>query len=80
MQKKKKTKAERILRQPSPILIMVDQKQSENVEYLKNLGSMITNDAFNKKKTLFTSKPYLNLKKTLVKCYIWTTALYGAGN
>jgi len=37
-------------------------------------------DAFNKKNTLFTSKPYLNLKKKLVKCYIWTTALYGAEN
>jgi hypothetical protein len=32
--------------------------------------------AFNKKKTLFTSK--LNLRKKLVKCYIWSIALYGA--
>jgi len=34
-------------------------------------------NAFNKKKTLFTSKPYLNLKKTIVK---WRTALHGAEN
>jgi hypothetical protein len=27
--------------------------------------------AFNKKKTLFTSKLDLNLRKKLVKCYIW---------
>jgi len=34
--------------------------------------------AFNKKKTLFTSKLDLNLRKKLVKCYIWNMALYGA--
>jgi hypothetical protein len=55
---------------------------------------MITNDArctreiksriamakagFNKKKTLFTSKLDLNLRKELVQCYIWSIALYGA--
>ena len=33
---------------------------------------------FNKKKTVFTSKLDLNLKKKLVKCYIWSMALYGA--
>jgi len=34
--------------------------------------------AFNKKETLFTCKLDLNLRKKLVKCYIWSTALYGA--
>jgi hypothetical protein len=34
--------------------------------------------AFNKKKTLFTGKLDLNLRKKLVKCYIWSMALYGA--
>jgi len=33
--------------------------------------------AFNKK-TLFTSKLDLNLREKLVKCYIWSIALYGA--
>jgi hypothetical protein len=33
--------------------------------------------AFNNK-TLFTSKLDLNLRKNLVKCYIWSIALYGA--
>ena len=32
----------------------------------------------NKKKTLFTSKLDLNLRKKPVKCYIWSVALYGA--
>ena len=64
-------KVMRISRQPSPLTIMIDQKQLENVECLKYLGSILTNDgrctceiksriamakaAFNKKKTLFTS-------------------------
>jgi hypothetical protein len=34
--------------------------------------------AFNNKKNLFTSKLDLNLRKKLVKCYIWSIALYGA--
>ena len=76
----------RILRQPFPVKIMVDQKQLENVEYLKYLGSTLTNDgrytceiksriavvkaAFNKKRALFTSTLGLELRKKLVKCYI----------
>jgi len=32
--------------------------------------------AFNKRKTLFTSQLDLNLRKKLVKCYTWSTALY----
>jgi len=34
--------------------------------------------AFNKNKNLFTSKLDLNLRKKLVKCYVWSMALYGA--
>ena len=34
--------------------------------------------AFNRKNTLFTSKLELNLRNKLVKCYIWSVALYGA--
>ena len=65
-----KTKIMRISRQPSPVTIMLDQKQLENVECFKHLGSMLTNDgrcaceiksriamakaAFNKKNPLLT--------------------------
>jgi hypothetical protein len=89
-----KTKVMRISRQPYVIKIMTHQKQLENVEYFNYLGSMITNDArckreiksriviakaaFNKKKTPFTCKLDLNLRKKLVQCYIWSIALYGA--
>jgi hypothetical protein len=34
--------------------------------------------AFNKKRALFTSKLDLGPRKKLVKCYIWSIALYGA--
>jgi hypothetical protein len=89
-----KTKVMRISRQPYAIQIMIDQKQLENVEYFKYLGSTRTNDArctreikfrvamakaaFNKKNH-FTSKLDFNFRKKLVKCYIWSTDLYGAG-
>jgi hypothetical protein len=59
------------------------------------LGSRIANDAryiqgiksrivmaqasFNNNKALLTSKLDLNLRKKIVKCYTWITALYGAG-
>ena len=91
-----KTKVMRISRRPSPVTIMIDQKQLENVECFKYLGSMLTYNgrctceikswiamakaAFNKKKNLFTNKLDLNLRKKLVKCYIWSMALYGAEN
>ena len=34
--------------------------------------------AFNKKKNSFNRKLDLNLRKKLVKCYVWSMALYGA--
>ena len=34
--------------------------------------------AFNNKRALFTSMWDLELSKKLVKCYIWSIALYGA--
>ena len=83
----------RISKQPSAIEIMIDQKQPENVEYFKYLGSMVKYDArcareiksriamakvaFNKK-TFFASKLDLNLKNKQLKCYVWSTALYVA--
>jgi hypothetical protein len=34
----------RISRQPSPIQIMIDEKQQKNVEYFNYPGGMIAND------------------------------------
>ena len=86
----KKTKVMRISRQPFPVKIMIDQKQLENVKSFKYLGSILTNNgrctceikyriamakaAFNKKRTLFTSTLNLELRKKLVKCYVWSIA------
>ena len=85
-----KTKVMRISRQPVRVKIMVDQKQLENVESFKYLGSILTNDgrctceikcriamakaAFNKKRAVFTSTLDLESRKKLVKCYIWGIA------
>jgi len=38
-----KTKVMRISRQPFPVKIMIDQKQLENPESFKYLGSILTN-------------------------------------
>jgi hypothetical protein len=38
----------------------------------------MANAAFNRNKTLFTSTLDFNLRKKLVKCYIWSIVLYGA--
>jgi hypothetical protein len=74
---------------------MIDQKQLENAEYFNYLGSIKINEArrtceiksriatakraFKKTKALYGSKLDSGLRKKLVKCYIWSTALYGAG-
>jgi len=89
-----RTKVIRISRQPFPVKIMIDQKQLENLQSFKYLGIMLTNDgrctckikctiameksAFNKKMPHFTSTLDLKLRKKLVKCYIWSIALYDA--
>jgi len=89
-----KTKVIRISRQQFPVKIMIDQKQLENVQSFKYLGSILTNDgrctceiqcriamtkaAFNKKRALFTRTLDLELRKKLVKCYILSIATYGA--
>jgi hypothetical protein len=38
----------------------------------------MTKAAFNRKRAIFTSIMDLELRKKLVKCYIWSIALYGA--
>jgi hypothetical protein len=89
-----KTKVMRISRQLLPVKIMIDQKQLANVESFKYLGRILSNNgrctcesncriamakaAFYKKRILFTSTLDLELRRKLVKCYVWSIALYGA--
>jgi hypothetical protein len=69
---------------------MTDQKQPENVEYFNYFVSMINaarstgeiksriataKAAFNKK-TLFHKQMNLNLRRRLVKCYIWSMYIH----
>jgi hypothetical protein len=79
-----KTKAMKISSKPSPIQIVTDRTQFENVEYFSCLGSVIACDAVgsweiksNNMKNIFTTKLDLNLRKKLVKCYIRYKCLYG---
>jgi hypothetical protein len=91
-----KTRVIGISRQPFPVNLTIDQKQLENVESIKSLGSLLTNDGrctyeikskvamekavFNKKRAVFTIKIDLELRKKLVKCYIFIVALYNVEN
>ena len=38
----------------------------------------IEKEAFNRKMSLLTSKLNIELKKKLVRCYVWSIALYGS--
>ena len=78
-----KTKVMRISKQPFQIMIMVDQKHSENLEYFICLGkcrreiqSIFATEiaAFSKKQGFFTCKLHLNLRKKVVNCFIWNVA------
>jgi hypothetical protein len=72
---------------------MIDQKHPENTEIFNSSSNLMINHArftlelklkidmaqaaISKKKTLFTSKPGLNLRKNLVKCHTLSTYLNG---
>jgi hypothetical protein len=92
--KVEKTILIRFSRQPSPVKIMIDLKQLENVESYKYLCSILTNDGrctcenkcridmikttLKKKRNIFTSTLVLELRKKLVECYVWNIVSYGA--
>ena len=85
-----KTKVMRISRQPSSLLIMLDQQQLENVKYFNYMWSQTTNDsrastdmpkaAFNKK-TLLINKLDWHLRQKLEEVlqlehsFIWCSNL-----
>ena len=66
----------------------------KEVDHFKYLGSVLTRDgycsreskmriviakeAFNIKMSLLISKLNIELKKKLVRCYVWSIALYGS--
>jgi hypothetical protein len=50
----------------------------QDVHVELNMEFPMERTVFNKKQDLFPRKLNLNLKKKLVECYIWSTALCGA--
>ena len=74
--------------------IKVNNRELKQVDHFKYLGSVLRSDgyctreikltiaiakeAFNKKISLLTSKLNIELKKKLVRCYVWSIALYGS--
>ena len=59
-------------------LVVTDYGYTTTTTTTNNNNNNNNKAAFNKKKTLFTSKLDLYLRKKLVKCFIWSMALYGA--
>ena len=71
---------------------MIDQKRFKQFKYLSSILTndgrctceikcriaAMAKAAINKKRSLFTSTLDLELRKKLVRCYIWSIALYGA--
>jgi hypothetical protein len=71
--------------------IKVNNGELKEVDHFKYLGSMLTRDGyfareikmritiaeetFNRKMPLLTSKLNIELKKKLVRCYVWSIAL-----
>jgi hypothetical protein len=83
----------RLSREASAVEIMIGKKQLGNVECFNYLGIVITvtatctgeiksgmpvaKAAFSREQTLFSSKLDFILRKKVVKCCIWSVALYG---
>ena len=42
------------------------------------MRNVIVKEAFNRNMSLLTSKLNIELKKKLVRCYVWSIALYGS--
>jgi hypothetical protein len=75
-----------------PSVKVDDRELKEVDHFIKYLGSVLTRDgyctreiktrigmakeAFNRKISLLTSKLNTELRKKLVRCYVWSTALY----
>ena len=89
-----KTKAMVIGRKPKKIDIRIKDESAEQVDSFKYLGCIISSnlnccqkvkqriatakEAFNSKRSIFCGPLKKELRKRLVKCFVWSVALYGA--
>lgn len=90
----KKTKVMKIGKQQSQIHVVIEGKVLEQVHNFKYLGSLIAEDgycekeirariamakaAFERHNTLFTGCIRLQLRKRMIKCFVWSVLLYGS--
>ena len=89
-----KSQVMRVSRSNVSLQIKVNNRELKEVNHFKYLGSVLTRDgyctreikmrisiakgSFNRKMSLLTSKLNIDLKKILVRCYVWIIALYGS--
>ena len=87
-----KSQVMRLSRSNESLQIKANDKELEEVDRFKYLGSVLTrdgyctreikmiiaiaNEAFNRKMSLLTSKLNIELKKKLVRCYVWSIVLW----
>jgi hypothetical protein len=68
----KKTEVMRIARPPSLVQIMINQKQLQNMEYFRYLGSMVTNDARRTREIKSKTKAVFKKRKNFFLPANWT--------
>ena len=89
-----KSQVMRVSRSNDSLQIKVSSRELKEVDHFKYLGSVliidgyctreikmriaIAKEAFNRKMSLLTSKLNIELKKKLVRCYVWSITLYGS--
>jgi len=63
---------------PGPYALAIGDMYDFNINKIINKSRIaIAKAAFNKKRAIFTNTLGLKLRKKLVKCYIWSIAIYG---
>ena len=88
-----KTKAMVIGRKPKKINIRIEDESVEQVDSFKYLGCntssnmnfcqeisqriAMAKEAFNRKRSTFCGPLEKDLRKRLVKCFVWSVAMYG---
>ena len=89
-----KSQVMRVSRSNGSLQIKVSNRELTEVDRFKYLGSVlkrdgyctreikmriaIAKDAFNRKMSLLTSKLNIELRKKLIRCYVWSIALNGS--
>jgi hypothetical protein len=91
-----KSQVMRVYRSNESMQIKVNNRELKEVDHFKYLRIVLTRDgyctreikmriaiskeAFNRKMSLLICKLNIELKKKLVRCYVWSITLYGSEN